>query len=150
MPTRLSDAEKRLRGTLHARPSPPSIGTPRLSRPIAAPKDLSPELRAQWKSHMIMCVATQRMAAADLFGFLELIRAAHLAEVSYALAVAEGPTVEAENGTKTSPAWRAYTLASANYRTWLDRFGLTPKGRQVLRQLPALASELRVVGDDDE
>jgi P27 family predicted phage terminase small subunit len=150
MPARLSDEAKRLRGTRHARPAPASIGTPRLSRPIAAPKDMTPELRQQWKTHMVMCVATGRMAAADLLAFMELCRAAHMVETAYNAAIEEGPTVAAENGTKTSPAWRAYAIASANYQRWLAAFGLTPKARQAIRQLPTLASDLHLVGDDDE
>ena len=117
MPTRLSEATKRLHGTRHARPAPASIGTPRLSRPIAAPKDMAPELRQQWKTHMALCVVAGRMASVDLLAFMELCRAAHMVETAYDAAIEEGPTVPAENGTKTSPAWRAYAITSANYRT---------------------------------
>lgn len=149
MPAPVSEATKRLRGTLHKRPVPPSVGTPRISRPIAAPKDFSPALREHWKRHMVMMVASGRMAAVDLLAFAELVKAAHLAEVSYLMAIDEGPTTEAENGTKVGAAWRAHMLAAANYRTWLTRFGLEPKGRAVVKQLPGLPGDLRLVDDDD-
>ena len=151
MRQRLTDDAKRLRGTLHKRPVPASIGTPRLARPIAAPKDMDPELRRQWRTHMAMVVATGRASSVDLLAFVELIRAAQLVAVAFVEAIAEGPTVPAEKGqTKTGSAWRAYLIASHNYRTWLSVFGLTPRGRQAIRQLPALAGELHIVGGDDD
>ena len=147
MRQRLSDDAKRLRNTLHRRAAPPSLGTPRLVRPIPPPRDLAPELQRQWKLHMTMVLAGGRMASVDLLAFAELVRAAHLAEVGYTAAIKEGPTVPAEKGqTKTGSAWRGYLIATANYRSWLDRFGLTPKARQTVAQLPAPAGALHVVG----
>jgi P27 family predicted phage terminase small subunit len=145
---RTSDATKRLHGTARRRPAPPAIGTPRLTRPIAPPSSLPKELREHWRRHMTMVVASGRMAAVDLLAFHELIRAARLVDVAYAAAIAEGPTVPAEKGqTKTGSAFRAYMIAAANYRGWLSRFGLDPKSRGVVRQLPALPGTLHLVGD---
>jgi len=144
---RLSDAEKRLHNTLHKRPAPPSLGTPRIAKPIPPPGDLSPELARQWKLHMAMVLASGRMASVDLLAFAELVKAAHLADIGYAAAIAEGPTVLGDKGqTKTGSAWRGYLIASANYRTWLDRFGLTPRARMSVAQLPAPTGGLHVVG----
>jgi hypothetical protein len=151
MPTRVSEATKRLRGTAHTRPAPSAVGTPRLTRPIAPPSNLPKELREHWKRHMMMMGANGRMATVDLLAFHELIRAAHLVDVAYAAAVAEGPTVPAEKGqTKTGSAFRAYMIAAGNYRGWLSRFGLDPKSRGMVRQLPALPGNLHLVGDGDD
>lgn len=151
MPPRLSDSEKRLRGTLHTRPSPPAIGTPRITRPIAPPKGLPKELVEHWRRHMTMVVANARMAAVDLLAFNEMVRAAYLVDVAYAAAIEEGPCVPGREGEmKTGSAWRAYIISAANYRNWLSRFGLDPKSRGVVKQLPALAGSLHVVEDDDD
>ena len=96
-----------------------------------------------------MVVANGRAAAVDLLAFAELVKAAHLTEIAYLMAVEEGPTTLAENGTKVGAAWRAYMLAASHYRTWLSRFALEPKGRNVVKQLPGLPGDLHLVDDDD-
>jgi P27 family predicted phage terminase small subunit len=151
MPTRLSDATKRLHGTARRRPAPPSIGTPRIARPIPPPKGLPKELREHWKRHMLVMVASGRMATVDLLAFNELIRAARMVDLAYDAAIEEGPTVPADKGqTKTGSAFRAYMIAAGNYRGWLSRFGLDPKSRGMVRQLPALAGNLHLVEDADD
>lgn len=151
MPARVSEATRRLHGTAHSRPAPASIGTPRIERPIPPPKGLLPELREHWTRHMVMMVANARMATVDLLAFNELIRAAHLVDLAYAAAVREGPTVPGDKGqTKTGSAFRAYMIAAANYRGWLSRFGLDPKSRGMVRQLPALAGSLHLIEDADD
>jgi P27 family predicted phage terminase small subunit len=155
MPPRLTDATKRLKGTLHARPAAAAIGTPRLMRPIAPPKGLSKELQQHWRRHMAVMVANARMSVVDLLAFNELVRAAHMVDIAYEAAIAEGPTVPGDEGQlKSGAAWRSYLNSAANYRTWLSRFGLDPKSRGVIRQLPAQPGELHIVGgggeDDDD
>jgi hypothetical protein len=111
---------------------------------------LQPGLREHWKRHMLMVVASGRMAAVDLLAFHELARAAHLADLAYAAAIEEGPCVHGDQGQmKTGSAWRAYLISAANHRTWLSRFGLEPKGRQVVKQLPAVSEPLHVVVNDE-
>jgi len=100
---------------------------------------------------MVVMVANGRMATVDLLAFHELIRAAHLVDLAYEAAVEEGPTVLGDKGqTKTGSAFRAYMIAAANYRGWLSRFGLDPKSRGMVRQLPALPGELHLVEDEDD
>jgi phage terminase small subunit len=152
MPARTSELTKRLHGTARKRPAPPSVGTLRLTKAIPPPSDLSPELAEQWQRHMHMLVASGRMAFCDLLAFQELCRAAHLCAVSYAAAVAEGPvTLGTEGAAKSGAAWRSYLAAAALYSRLLSRFGLDPRGRSAVPQLPALpGTALHLVGDDDD
>ena len=151
MPARTSDLSKRLRGTARNRPPPPTVGTPRLAKAIKPPSDMPPELAEQWQRHMHMLIASGRMAFCDLLAFLELCRAAHLCAVSYAMAVEDGPvTLGTDGAVKSGAAWRSYLNASALYGRWLARFGLDPRGRSAVPQLPALPGTLHLVGDDDD
>lgn len=151
MPPRLDERTKALHGTQHRRPAPVSVGTPRLDRVIPPPRDLAPELKLHWQRHMVAALASGRMAAAaDLLAFAEMVKAAHLAEVGYAEALREGPTVTTETGRKGGPAWRAYVAAAGHYRTWLTRFGLEPKGRGAVKQLPGLSGGLHLVSEADD
>jgi|SRR5208283_1587349 len=145
----LTDAEKRLRGTLHKRPALPSLGTPRIVKAIAPPRDLTPELQLQWRHHMAMIVASGRAASIDLLAFVQLIEAAHAASVAYRRALQDGPIEHNANGPKAGTAWRMWLATSAAYREWLLHFGLTPRGRQAIRQLPPPASGLSLVGNRD-
>jgi hypothetical protein len=99
-----------------------------------------------------MLIASGRMAFCDLLAFRELCRAAHLCDVGYAAALKDGPvTLGTDDSAKSGAAWRSYLNASALYSRLLARFGLDPRGRSVVPQLPAPGpGELRLVGIDDE
>ncbi len=100
---------------------------------------------------MHMLVATGHAGFPDLLAFVEMIRVAHLCDVAYAAAVEEGPTTVGTDGAhKSGAAWRSYLNASSLYGRWLTRFGLDPKARTVVKQLPGPPGELHVVGDDDD
>ena len=140
MRARVPDNVKRLHGTFapsRAR-GPDAPGVSRLQYPVPPPKDLDPEMRAAWRNHMHAVIAGGRSAPSDLLAFRQLVRAAVLVDAAMAQALAAGPTEEAEEGSKISPAWRAYTLADATYRGWLIHFGLTPRSRQAVKTLPGL------------
>jgi Phage terminase, small subunit len=145
-PPRLSDATKRLHGTTHKRPAAPVANVPRLMRPIPPPKDMAPEVRAAWKLHMSLVVASGRMASVDLAAFRQLCQAAHGVDMAYQQAVRDGPTESGQNNEpKAGTAWRMWLATMAQYRAWLDAFGLTPKGRGGVPQLAASPAELHVI-----
>jgi hypothetical protein len=119
-------------------------------RPIPPPKDMAPELRHQWKLHMAMAVAGGRMSSIDLIAFRQLCQSAHGAEVAYRMAMEDGPVEDGQQERKAGITWRMWLATMAQYRDWLDRFGLTPKGRGSVPQLAALPAELHVIGGHGE
>lgn len=150
MSARLSEAAKRLRGTLHKRPAS-SVIAPRLMRPIAPPKDMPPEIRQQWKLHMALVVASNRMSSIDLLAFRQLCQTAHGVDVAYSKAMQDGPTEAGQNGEpKAGTAWRMWLATMAGYERWLGAFGLTPRSRGSVPQLATLPAELHVIGGGDE
>ena len=126
MAHRLSEQAKQLRGTSHKRPAAPSANAPRLMRPIAPPRDMPQEIRQQWRVHMAMVVASGRMASIDLLAFHQLCKTALGVDVAQAQALRDGPTEAGQNGEpKAGTAWRMWLATMAEYRRWLDAFGLS-------------------------
>jgi hypothetical protein len=149
MSHKLSLATKALHGTHRApRPAAPSaVGTPRIARPVPPPKDLDPDLRRLWRTHMALLVMNGRAAMCDLVAFAQMIECGHATEIAHKAALAEGPTTPGQLGEeKTSSAWRVWLMTQKQYFDWLAQFGLLPRARSGLPWLPAPAdAPLRLV-----
>jgi hypothetical protein len=151
MPARLTEQAKRLHGTTHKRPTAPPSTAPRLVRPIPPPRDMPEEIGQQWRLHMSLCVGSGRMSSADLVAFRQLCMCAHGVEVAQLQALHDGPTEAGQNGEpKAGTAWRMWLPTMAQYRGWLDAFGLTPRGRGSVPQLAAAPAELHVIGGGED
>ena len=119
-------------------------------RPIAPPKDMAPEIKLQWKLHMALVVASNRMSSIDLMAFRQLCQAAHGVEIAHRQAMQDGCVEDGQQERKAGIGWRMWLATMAQYRGWLDCFGLTPKGRGMVPQLAALPAELHVIGGGNE
>lgn len=148
MSARLSETAKRLRGTTHARPTATPVIAPRLMRPIAPPKDMAPEIREQWRLHMSLIVASGRASSIDLTGFRQMCQCAHGVELAYQQAMQDGCVEDGQQERKAGIGWRMWLNTMAQYRGWLDAFGLTPRSRGGVPQLAAPQPELHVIGGD--
>ena len=145
-PPRLSEATKRLHGTTRKRPGVSSANAPRLTQPIAPPRDLTPEVKTQWRRHMALVCASHRMTPIDLLAFRQMCMCAHGVEVAHDQAMRDGPTEAGQNNEpKAGTAWRMWLSTMGAYERWLSVFGLTPRSRSSVSPLAASSAELHVI-----
>jgi hypothetical protein len=95
---------------------------------------------------MALVIASRRMASIDLLAFHQLCQTAHGVEVAHAQALRDGPTEAGQNGEpKAGTAWRMWLATMAEYRRWLDAFGLSPRSRGSVPQLVGEPADLHVI-----
>lgn len=135
---RVSDTEKKLRGTFH--PSRSEVvaahGRTRLTDPLPPPSGLDADARREWSLHMQLCITAGTVSASNLRAFQSMVEAAAASAKAYKLAMQSGPVACSKRGSKVHPAWQAWTHADAAYRGWCQQFALTPMSGRMVPQLP--------------
>jgi hypothetical protein len=140
---RLSDQEKRRRGTFEATRSEASLvhGRVALTEPLPPPSDIDADAQRMWRVLMVQCVASKTICSSNLAAFQAMVETAAARAKAYTLAMEQGPVQSTEAGTaKTSSAWTAFLATDQAYFRWAMTFGLTPKGGSQLPQLPVAGS----------
>ena len=132
---RLSDADKKLRGTYEASRAF-TTGRIRLTEPVPPPAELDEAAQREWSTHMQLCLMAGTLAVTDLRAFQALAEAAALTARAYREAMAAGPIAHGDRGSKVSPAWSAWGAANTKYIALLAHFGLTPASARLVPELP--------------
>jgi hypothetical protein len=92
---RLSDSEKRARGTYDPRYAEAALvhGRTAIVSPLPPPSDLDAAAKKQWRVHMTAVTRAGTFAPENLLAFLALVEAATARAKAYRAAMEEGPSV---------------------------------------------------------